>query len=112
MARNDVYESEFLRLAETGAFFCDDWNFKYYEKEVIVLRQCGLAVIPHRKSRTPCPCLVDWTNAFDDPPPADIADAVNSYILSKCDNLPLGLNFAQRLCAIALKAQIKKVSNN
>ena len=112
MARNDEYELEFLRLAKTGAFFCDDWNFKYYKKEVIMLRQCGLIVIPHRKSRNPSPCLVDWTHAFNDPLPTDIADAVNSYILSKCDNLPLGLNFAQRLCATALKTQIKKVSNN
>ncbi len=107
----DVYEHMFAELAGKGKLRCDEPE-KLSKKEISGLRDDGFTVSPsddpQYESSDAVPCIVDWSEPFHDRLPVDISDALTFYIQGVTDFIPYGLNLAQRLYAIATRANKNK----
>lgn len=113
MARSDKYERKFSELANAGEFFydyrIDTMNtLKFFKREIAKLREDGFTVTPSHDSRNEVPCFVDWSYPFYNLLDEDTTEALMAYVNGCSVNIPTGLNFAQRLYAIATRSNKNK----
>lgn len=107
----DIYEHTFAELAENGKLCCNE-PIKLSKQEIAGFHEHGFSVFPsddpQYESSDVVPCFVAWSEPFHDRLPFRAADALNSYIKGTRDFIPEEFNFAQRLYAIATRANKNK----
>ena len=115
----EVYKSKFTELAGKGILCFDGITgpegLNLSQEEIAGLRKEGLWVFPNNdptyKESDAIPCFVDWSKPYFydyDRPPFDTIDAIIFYAEGVLDEEPEGTNFAQRLYAIATRANKNK----
>lgn len=103
MSRKTSREATLRSYAEAGKLSCNN-QITCFKREISGLRRDGFTVTPLFKTKRAIPCVIDWSYPFDDPLDKDTSKALMSYVNGYSLSIPTGLNFAQRLYAIATRA--------